>query len=257
MGPFLALLAASAATAPDLTICADRPSKANGTCTVPVGHWQLEVSGADWAHTRASGAGANVTSIGQTFAKLGLSEHSDLEVGFTPFVGIRTSGDGVHDHASGIGDVLVRYKHRLTGADSPVQFGLLPFVKLPAANHTIGNGKVEGGLAVPANFAGPTGITVTIGPEVDALSDADGHGYHAALTNLVNLGVAPSEKVALSAEIWNNLNFAPHGTVRQWSADVSAAFLPTKRVQLDAGANFGLSRDTPDIEIYAGASFLF
>jgi hypothetical protein len=254
----VALLAlAAAAAAPDLTICADRPSKANGTCTVPVGHWQLEVSGADWALTRNSGDRASVTSIGQAFAKLGLSDHSDLEVGFTPLFGIRTSAGGMHDHASGIGDVLVRYKHRLTGADSPAQVGLLPFVKLPTADHDIGNGKVEGGIAVPASFAGPAGITVTIGPEVDALSDGDRHGYHAALTNLVNLGIAPSDKVALSAEIWNNLNFAPHGTIRQWSADASVAFLPTKRIQLDAGANFGLSRATPDLELYAGASFLF
>lgn len=257
MGPLLVLLASTAAAAPDLTICADRPSKANGTCTVPVGHWQLEVSGADWTHVRDSGVEANVTSIGQTFVKLGLSDRSDLEVGFTPFVHARASGGGTHASVSGIGDTLVRYKHRLTGPNSTVQVGLLPFVKLPTANHDIGNRKVEGGIAVPASFAGPAGITVTVGPEVDALSDGDGHGYHAALTNLVNLGLAPSDKVALSAEIWNNLNFAPHGTVRQWSADASAAFLPTKRVQLDAGANLGLSRATPDLEIYAGASILF
>ena len=252
----LALLALAAA-APDLTICADRPSKANATCTVPVGHWQLEVSGADWAHMRDSGARVEVTSIGQTFVKLGLSDHSDVEVGFAPFVGIRTSGGGMHDHLSGIGDVVVRYKHRLTGPDSAIQVGLLPFVKLPAAGQKIGNGKVEGGVAVPANFAGPAGVTVTIGPEIDALSDADGHGYHPALTNLVNLGIAPSDRIMLSAELWNNLNFAPHGTIRQWSADASAAFLPSSRVQLDAGANFGLSRATPDLEIYAGASILF
>jgi hypothetical protein len=257
MGPLLVLLASTAAAAPDLTICADRPSKANGTCTVPVGHWQLEVSGADWTHVRDSGVTVNATSIGQTFVKLGLTDHSDLEVGFTPYVQVRGSGGGVHDHVSGIGDTLVRYKHRLSGADAPVQVGLLPFIKLPTANHDIGNRKVEGGIAVPANFAGPAGITVTVGPEVDALSDGDGHGYHAAVTNLVNLGFAPSDKVALSAEIWNSLNFAPHGTVRQWSADASAAFLPTKRIQLDAGANFGLSRATPDLEIYAGASILF
>ena len=251
------LIASAAAAAPDLTICADRPSKANGTCTVPVGHWQLEVSGADWARTRDSGVRADSTSVGQTLVKLGLSDHSDIEVGFTPFVRVTSSGGGTHAGVSGIGDAVVRYKHRLTGPDSPVQFALLPFVKLPTASHEIGNGKVEGGIALPTNFAGPAGITVTIGPEVDALSDADGHGYHAALTNLVNLGFAPSDKVTLSAELWNNLNFAPHGTIRQWSADVSAAFLPTKRVQLDAGANFGLSRATPDIEIYAGASILF
>src|SRR6476661_1890707 len=105
MGPLFALLASSAAMAPDLTICADRPSKANGTCTVPVGHWQLEVSGVDWTHLRDSGERVDVTAIGQTFVKLGLSDHSDVEVGFTPFVGIRASGGGIRDHASGIGDV--------------------------------------------------------------------------------------------------------------------------------------------------------
>ena len=252
----LVLTAAAAAAAPELTICADRPSKANGTCTVPVRHWQLEVSGADWVHMRDSGERVDVTSIGQTFVKLGLSDHSDVELGFTPYVHTHSSGGGTHGSASGIGDVTVRYKHRLTGPDSTVQVGLLPFVKLPTANRDIGNRKVEGGIAVPANFAGPAGVTVTIGPEIDVLSD-DGHGYHAALTNLVNLGVAASDRVTLSAELWNNLNFAPHGTIRQWSADASAAFLPTKRIQLDAGANFGLSRATPDLELYAGASILF
>jgi hypothetical protein len=256
MSVALLALAAAAAT-PDLTICADRPSKANGTCTVPVGHWQLEVSGVDWVHAQDSGVTVNAASIGQTFIKLGLTDHSDLEIGFTPYVHVRASGGGTHASVSGIGDMLVRYKHRLTGPDSAVQVGVLPFVKLPTANHDIGNRKVEGGIAVPAYFAGPAGITVTIGPEVDALSDGDGHGYHAALTNLVNLGFAASDRVSLSAEIWNNLNFAPHRTVRQWSADASAAFLPTKRIQLDAGANFGLSRATPDLEIYAGASILF
>ena len=257
MGALLALLASTAAAAPDLTICADRPSKANGTCTVPVGHWQLEVSAADWVHMRDSGERTDVTSIGQTFVKLGLSSHSDVELGFTPYVHVRVNGGGTHGSASGIGDAVVRYKHRMTGPDSTVQVGLLPFVKLPTASRDIGNRKVEGGIAVPASFAGPAGATVTIGPEIDALSDEDGHGYHPALTNLVNLGIAPSDKVALSAELWSNLNFATHGTIRQWSADASAAFLPTKRVQLDAGANFGLSRATPDLELYAGASILF
>ena len=36
-----------------------------------------------------------------------------------------------------------------------------------------------------------------------------------------------------------------------------AAFLPTRQLQIDAGANFGLNRATPDVEVYAGASILF
>jgi hypothetical protein len=38
----LLLCAGSAAAADEQPICADRPGKATGTCTVPAGHWQVE-----------------------------------------------------------------------------------------------------------------------------------------------------------------------------------------------------------------------
>ena len=44
---------------------------------------------------------------------------------------------------------------------------------------------------------------------------------------------------------------------RLWSADASAAYLVSDRVQIDAGANAGLNRATPDIELYGGLSILF
>jgi hypothetical protein len=245
----LAILLAAASAAPDLTICADRPSKANGVCTVPVGHWQIEASAIDWTHS----SDIDVTSIGQTFAKLGLSSSSDIEVGFTPYVSIKQPGSD----ASGVGDAVVRYKQRLTGADAPVQVALIPFVKLPTAAHSIGNGKVEGGLAVPLSTAVGKSITLTLGPEVDLLVDGDGHGYHAAITNLINLGWSAAPRLSLSAELWNNTNFDPGGTQRLWSADASAAYLVSNRLQLDAGANFGLNRATADIELYGGVSVLF
>ena len=148
------LVLAAAAAQPDLAICADRPSKANGTCTVPVGHWQLEVSGADWVHIRDLGERVDVTSIGQTFVKLGLSDHSDVELGFTPYVHTRSSGGGTHESASGIGDVVVRYKHRLTGPGFDGPGRAAAFVKLPTASHDIGNRKVEGGLRFRRTSAG-------------------------------------------------------------------------------------------------------
>ncbi len=246
----MSLLALALATAaPPLTICADRPSKANSTCTVPTGRWQLEASGLDWMRNDD----AHITTIGQMFVKYGLSGVSDLEVGVTPYQ--RVSGGG--QHASGIGDTIVRYKQRLTGDDAPVQVGLIPFVKLPTAKHDLGNGKVEGGLIAPVSVATKAGVTVTFGPELDVSADSDGHGYHLGVTNLINLGVSAAPKLSLSAELWNNVNFDPAGTVRQWSLDGCAAFLGSDRVQLDAGANFGLNRATPDVELYAGASILF
>jgi hypothetical protein len=252
----LVLLAAATAT-PDLTICADRPAKANGVCTVPAGHWQLEVSAVDWTRTKDGGSRTDITSLGASVVKLGLTGASDIEVGWAPYIRVRSGDATGHATLSGAGDVVVRYKQRLTLYEAPVQAGLIPFVKLPTADHDIGNGKVEGGLAAPVSFSLAPTISLTLGPELDLLSDADGHGYHPGVTNLVNLGISATPRLALSAELWNNLNFDPGGTVRQWSADAAVAYEASKRVQLDGGANFGLDRATPGVELYAGVSVLF
>jgi hypothetical protein len=248
------LLAAAAQAA---TICADRPSKANGTCTVPAGHWQLEVSGVDWARTESSGTRTDVTSFGQTFIKLGLTDSSDVELVTPAYVRVHGSDPMSSARVSGLGDTSIRLKLRLTDLNSPVQAAVIPFVKLPTASHSIGNGKAEGGVAVPLNVATKAGLTVTIGPEVDVAADADGHGYHAALINLINVGISPAQRLSLSAELWNATNFDPAGTIHLWSADLSAAYLASRRMQLDGGANVGLSRATPDVELYLGASLLF
>ena len=252
-----AILLTAAAAAPDLTICADRPAKANGTCTVPAGHWQLEVSGVDWARTEDGASRTDVTSFGQSFIKLGLTDNSDMELITPAYVRVRGRDMSSSTRNSGVGDTVVRFKQRLTQADSSLQAALIAFVKLPTASHSIGNGKVEGGLAVPLSFTTKAGPTITIGPEVDATADADGHGYHPALVNLINVGISPAPRFSLSAELWNATNFDPAETVHLWSADVAAAYLPTKRVQLDGGANFGLNRATADVELYVGASVLF
>lgn len=245
------LLALAAAAAAD-PICADRPAKANAVCTVPAGHFQLEVGAVDWARIREDNETVDATIIGSSFFKFGLNERSDLEVGFTPYVKIK--GDG--GSASGFGDTIVRYKYRLTADHASVHLALLPFVKLPTAKHDIGDGKMEGGLAVPISFALAGPVSVTLGPEADLLADLDGHGRHVALVNVVNLTAALG-RLSMGGELWSSLNFDPMETVRQASADVATGYTIGNNVQLDAGANFGLTRATPDLEFYAGISARF
>ena len=252
--PFLFLLALpAAAQAEDTPICTDRPTKANAVCTVPTGQWQIESSAVDWLRLDDGGSETEVLLIAPTFVKLGLSARSDLEVGVAPYVRV-TSGDG---HVSGFGDILVRYKHRLTGDGAKVQAAAIPFAKLPTADRDIGNGKVEGGLAVPISFALAGPVTMTLGPEIDLLADGDGHGRHAAIVQLVNLSAPVAPGLTVVGELWASWNFDPAGTVRQASADVAAAYAVTSNLQLDAGANFGLTRETADIQLYAGASIRF
>jgi hypothetical protein len=185
-----------------------------------------------------------------TLFKLGLDDHSDLELNVTPYV--RVKGEGAR--ASGFGDTVIRYKNRLTSDDTLVQVTLLPFIKLPTARHDIGDGKVEGGLAVPISFALAGPVSATLGPEVDVLADLDGHGRHASLANVLNLSATVAPGLSLSGELWGSLNFDPANKVKQASADAAVAYLISNNVQLDAGANFGLTRETPDIEFYAGIS---
>ena len=69
--------------------------------------------------------------------------------------------------------------------------------------------------------------------------------------------LAGHPKLNLSAEIWGQWDWDPAGTTRQASADGAVAYLLSNNVQLDAGANFGLNRNTPDVELYGGVSKRF
>ena len=255
-----ALLAASASVAAEPSeppICTDRPTKANSTCTVPAGRIQLETSAAGWSLTKLGGARTELLTMGSSFAKLGLSSRSDLQVGFTPFAQLTVEQDGTSDRVSGFGDMVVRYKHRLTSDAVNVQVGVIPFLKLPTAKRGLGNDKVEGGLAVPMSVALSGPVTMTLGPEVDLLADADGRGRHPAIVNLVNVAGPIAPRLTLAGELWINVNLDPAETVKQASADAALAHALSDNLQLDAGANFGLTSDTPDVELYAGISARF
>ena len=248
----------AAAAADEHPICPDRPSKANGTCTVPAGHFQLETGLVDWTHDQSGGVRTDLTLWASSVIKYGLSSRADMELGFTPYETLRVRGGDEHQKTSGFGDLTVRLKQRVTSDDAPVQATVVPFVKLPTAKHSLGNGKIEAGVVVPVSAAlGKSGVTLTLGPELDLRADADRNGYHLATAQLLNLGLGVTDRLSLSAELWGQWDWDPDETVRQYSADASAAYLVTNHVQLDAGANFGLNRNTPDMELYGGVSKRF
>ena len=234
----------------------DRPAKANAVCTVPPGRVQVETGAIGWSLTELGGTRSELLTIGQSVAKLGLSDWSDLQIGFTPYAELTTEG-GSRSRVSGIGDIVARYKHRLTGTGAPIQIAAIAFVKLPTAATGLGNGRIEGGVAVPISFAlfGPA--TATIGPELDLLADADGEGRHLALVNLVNVSAAVAPRLTLSTELWTNFNFDPDGTAEQASFDAAIAYAVTGDLQLDLGANVGLTHEIAKFEANFGVSLRF
>jgi len=248
---------ATSAQAEPPPICADRPAKANAVCTVPVGKFQLETGAVDWTLAKSAGVRTELLAVGASVLKLGVSDTSDLQVGFVPYVQLTVKQSGTRSRVSGIGDVTVRYKQRLTGNDARVQVAAIPFVKLPTAARGLGNTKVEGGLAVAVSFAVAGPVTMTLGPELDLLADADGSGQHIGVINLVSVSAAVAPRVTLGGELWSAGSLDPAGTIRQASADAAIAYAAANNLQLDLGANLGLTRNTPDLEVYTGASILF
>jgi hypothetical protein len=243
------------ASGADAPICTDRPTKSNFACTVPRGLVQIEADAFSWISSRSGGVRSDQLLFTNPNVKYGLTSSSDVQLNWVPFSRVRRrDAAGMVTTQSGSGDVTLRFKQRLTAADGDFQLALLPFVKLPTAPAGIGNRRVEGGIAVPINISAPGGWTITLGPQLDILANGDGH--HAGLTGLVNIArqLGP---FTFYNEIWTSQNFDPSGTVRQYSYDVSLAWLVRSALQLDIGANIGLNRDTPDLVAYLGISSRF
>lgn len=252
------LCVGSVAAADEQPICATRPGKSTAPCTVPAGHFQVETGLADWSLQKAGSERDTSLVVGETVFKYGLTDRSDIEVDVTPWERATSRGPGFHDRASGFGDIDVIYKRELTPPDAPATVALMPVVKIPTAKHSLGNGKWEAGLLVPILFSiAKSHFTINLTPEADWVADGDGHGHHVAIAQVASLGWAVSDKVTASGDLWGQWEWDPAGTTRQASADGSIAYLVNKNLQLDAGANFGLNRNTPDVELYAGISKRF
>jgi hypothetical protein len=248
----------SAARAADEPICADRPGKATPTCTVPPGVAQVETSLVDWSHDDSDGVRTDALALGDTDVKVGLTDRLHLEFDLPPYVDVHARAAGIAVSTSGLGDSAIALKYRVTSASAPVQVALYPLVKIPTAGHSLGDGKVEGALALLADGAfGKSSLSWGIAPQLGIAADADGHGYHPAMVQVASVGVPLSSRLSISGDLWGLWNFDPAGTVRQYSIDGAAAYLLSKDVQLDAGANFGLNRNTPDVELYSGIAFRF
>ena len=253
----LSAQAVSTSAAAETPICTDRPTKSNFACTVPKGLVQIEADSFNWLTNSAGGVRTDQFLFTNQTIKYGLSASSDIQLNWVPFTRIRNRDTASKvSTQSGVGDVTVRIKQRLTNPDGAFQLAILPFVKLPTAKLGIGNGKVEGGVATPINYSVAGSWTITLGPQLDVLADFDGNGHHVGLIGLVNVAKQFGQ-FTLYNEIWTSQNFDPTGTVRQYSYDTSLAWLPKPTLQFDVGANFGFNPSTPDLVAYVGVSTRF
>jgi hypothetical protein len=244
-----------AASTPSLRdLCADRPGKATPPCILDQGHAQIEIGLADAVFQGGQGVHETLTTLGASEVRFGLTPTLEAEVAWAPV--IVDHNRGVRD-VTGSGDLTLGFRRALTtpGADGAA-VSIQGFVTAPTATHGLGAGGWTGGARLPVSA--PLSKTLSLGltPEADVVRNAAGGGTHLAASTAVSVGRSFG-KASLGVELWGAVDDDPTGRTYQATADLTAALLIGDNVQLDAGANFGLNRNTPDAEVYVGVSRRF
>lgn len=250
--------AATTASAELPAICTDRPTRSNAACTVEPGHVQYEADLFNGSFLRLNGTTTDTYLLTNPTLKYGVLKNVDVEANIAPYEVVRMrDADGVRT-LGGVGDFYLRVKWNFFNtADGKLVVGAIPYVKAPIARAGIGDGAVEGGFVLPVNYKLTDKITLTTAPEVDDYKDAAGTGRHLNTAQLVNIGYSLPHNVTVYGELYGDWNLDPSGTIRQYTADVAAAWGLTQYLQVDAGLNFGLNRYAPGVQAYFGVSQKF
>jgi Putative MetA-pathway of phenol degradation len=248
------LLAVPSAKAQDLRpFCADRPGKATPPCILDVGHVQIETGLADVVFLRHPDAHATIYTIGASEFRFGLTRWLETEAIWAPLIINHSRGSS---DRTGVGDLSLGLRGALISADGDgPAVSLQGFVTAPTATQGLGAGGWTGGVRLPAQLPlGPFALGLT--PEVDVVRNASGRGTHAAWVGVAALSHGFG-KLTLGAEAWGAVDGDPSRVSRQASADLTVAYAVGDNGQLDAGMNIGLTRDTPNLEMYVGIAHRF
>jgi hypothetical protein len=253
------LLAAGTARAEPLRdFCPDRPGLGTPACTIDPGHVAVELGLGDWTLTRQSGDREDDFATGDLLVRYGLTSSLEMQIGWTAYTHVRTRAGNVVARNGGTGDVFVALRQNLHDPDgSGFSIALMPYATLPTGSDGIGAGDWGAGLLVPMSYELPHGFALDLTAEADAAVDADGNGRHFAYSAVFGLDVPLADKLGATAEISVGRDEDPGGHSTQLLAGLSAGWTPSDNLQLDIGANAGLSRNSPDVELYFGVARRF
>lgn len=241
--------------------CADRPGKGTPSCVLDKGRWQVELGLFDGARQSDAATRTDTWDAGDLFVRYGLTGLTELQLGLTTWNRERTTdrATGLRDTAEGVGDLSLGLRHSLKNPDgSGLSVAISGFVTAPTGSRAIRADGFEGGVLLPVSIPLNTDWSLSLTPEVDWVSDADGDGRHAAYTMVAGVGRGFGQW-NLGAEIWISRDDDPDDATTQSTFDLTAVWSPPSLPdsQIDFGLNFGLNDDSPDVEFGVGLARRF
>jgi hypothetical protein len=242
-------------------LSADRPDKTDSPFTVDAGHFQVEMDFANYTWDSPAGQ-PGVKAKGYQLApmnlKVGVLNSLDFQLLLSPWQSLRTEdkNTGTAQRESGFGDIIPRAKVNLIGNDGGLfALALMPFVKLPTAQHNLGNAAWESGVGIPYAFEIPDwslGFQTTL----NIRHDEAGQGHHAEIANSVTVGHAVIGNLEYFVEFFSSVSTEPNtewvGTFDTWFSHKV-----NENLALDAGVYIGLTKAAENWHVWVGMTKRF
>ena len=235
----------------------DRPDQTESPYSVDAGHWQIEFDFANYTYDHEAGVRTDTLNVSPVNVKLGLTNSTDIQFVFDSYSHERVRTGGTTTTTRDWGDLTIRVKHNIWGNDGgDTAFAVMPFVKVPLQIGDAGNDLVEGGLILPLAVSLPRGWGMGLMTEFDLLADQTGNDRHLEWINTITFSHDITSQLGgyvefVSAHSYENGN--------DWiaQADLGLTYAINADTQLDAGCNFGVTREAPDVQPFLGLTLRY
>lgn len=249
---------ASSAYAEELRdLSTDRPDTTESPYSVDMGHFQIEAELLSYGRDKVDGITTS-TWASSLNLKYGLTDHVDLQI-----IGehLRVASTGC-DTVAGLGDLTVRLKYNLWGQDpndQPTAFALMPYVSMPTHREKfdplLGDDPTFG-LIAPLGFSLPNDWSAAVMAQLDMIRNREDDGWTSQLVLSMTAGHAITIDLAGFVELVS-VSRAEREETSEAYCDFGLTLALGDSIQLDVGANVGLTRDSEDLRVFTGFSTKF
>jgi len=231
---------------PTNVIAPDQPGYAFSSQTVGAGRFEFETS-----LERDVDGGDYRAWLAPTLLRYGLTDNLEARLASSTY----TLYDGQFGtHAAGWNDVNLGVKYHLpsSGQNGAPSIGFLLNAAVPSGSHVFRGSGVRPALAMSAEWSLPQNYSLALAPGL--VYDNAGNGRYVGGLFAVALG----KDIGQAAHVFVELaapRIAPRsdgGT--SYSFDVGYTYRLAPNTQVDVGANFGLNKQTPDVQMAFGFS---
>jgi len=238
-------------------LSADRPDATESAYTVDAGHFQIEVSLADFTYDKRDDVKTRSVSVAPMLLKIGLCNSVDLHLGLDPYARVRTEEGGTTQTVDGFGDLVLRVKKNLWGNDGGDSAGaLMPYIKIPTADDDLGNGDVEGGVMFPVSFALPHDFGMAAMVMFEALRNGDDTAHVIDMGHTFSLGREIAEDLGVFLEYAGQVNLGGDEDYRAY-INTGLTYALTADLLFDVSLRFGLTNAADDFGTAIGLTYRY